>query len=136
MKSPDLLIEEFERAAASLRASENACRILPGIMVIRGLPLNSFRNSIVHASLSFDEEGKCRRCLERVQRFKLSETSTFNGTAVKQEWDYQRNGEAETFVFKREFPDRDIRETAVLRRKSPQDVGTFEFNRDAVHNFF
>lgn len=136
VKTADFLLEEFEKTARSLMSSENASSILPGILVVRGKPLNSFRNSVVEASMSYEEGPSSQNFLDKVRRLRVSETSSFDGETVTQEWHYEREGGAERFVFSRTFERRAIQETAVLRRNRIRGLSDFEFHRDDGHTIF
>lgn len=128
MQNASALLDEFENAALSLRASENANWVMPGVMVIREQPLNRFRNSVVTGSLSF-EERQSGRFLDRVGKMRLRETSNCNGINVTQQWNYDRNGSHEEFTFVRDFEGGSFREKAVLRRVDQREA-SFEITRE------
>lgn len=136
MKNADFLIEEFEKTALSLLASENARNIMPGMVVVRGMPLNNFRKSVVSGSMSFEEGPASKGFLQKVGRLQLSETSTYDGVTVTQHWHYERKNGSEKFVFTRTFEERAVQETAVLQRDAIRGLSSFEFNRESMHTIF
>ena len=127
MNTASRLIEEFESVAQTVRSSPHANAVMPGVMVVHNSPLNSYRNSVADARISYGERAASPRFLDRVDRLNLRETSRNTGMTVTQEWNYERNGQSESFVFVREIEETRVRETAVLRCKAGRQE--FDFQR-------
>ncbi|MGE0491162.1 MAG: hypothetical protein AB7S38_18280 [Vulcanimicrobiota bacterium] len=132
MKNAGALIEEFENVAYSVHTSPNANSVLPGVKVVHNQPLNRYRNSVASARLSYHEHQSAQRFFDRVGALKLQETSQCNGVTVVQQWHYERNGQAERYLFVRDFEEGRVRECATLERCYGNDEVHFNFSREAL----
>ncbi|MCA9796749.1 MAG: hypothetical protein KC910_33295, partial [Candidatus Eremiobacteraeota bacterium] len=121
MNSADRLMEEFENVALTVRQSPNANAVIPGLVLVEDRPLNRYRNSVANAALTYNERSATPRFMDSVGRLSVRETCQCNGVTVEQHWSYERNGQAEKYVFVRSFKEVGWRDCATLERSFEDD---------------
>ncbi|MGE0495114.1 MAG: hypothetical protein AB7S38_38255 [Vulcanimicrobiota bacterium] len=132
MNSVDRLMEEFENVALTVRQSPNANAVIPGLVVVEDRPLNRYRNSVANAALTYSERSSGSRFMDSVGRLSLRETCLCNGVTVEQHWSYERNGQAEKYVFVRSFKEIGWRDRTTLERSLEDDQVVFATSREKL----